>query len=70
MADYSTYDKNELLKVIAKQEKELKAKKYGLVWDSEREPEQVVLDTYRTLYQTMRKFSQNCLMNLSERINL
>ncbi len=44
MSDYSTYDKAELLKIIAKQEKELKAKKYGLVWDSEREPEQVVLD--------------------------
>ncbi|MGR3219433.1 MAG: site-specific DNA-methyltransferase, partial [Candidatus Anammoxibacter sp.] len=44
MADYSTYDKPELLKIIAKQEKELKTKKYGLVWDSEREPEQVVLD--------------------------
>ena len=31
MADYSTYDKAELLKIIAKQEKELKTKKYGLV---------------------------------------
>ncbi len=30
MADYSTYDKADLLKVIAKQEKELKIKKYGL----------------------------------------
>ena len=49
MADYSTYDKAELLKIIAKQEKELKAKKYGLVWDSEREPEQVVLDCENNL---------------------
>lgn len=48
MADYSTYDKAELLKIIAKQEKELK-KKYGLVWDSEREPEQVVLDCENNL---------------------
>ena len=49
MADYSTYDKAELLKIIAKQEKELKTKKYGLVWDSEREPEQVVLDCENNL---------------------
>ena len=49
MADYSTYDKTELLKIIAKQEKELKSKKYGLVWDSEREPEQVVLDCENNL---------------------
>ena len=34
MADYSTYDKADLLKIVAKQEKELTAKKYGLVWDS------------------------------------
>ena len=49
MADYSTYTKAELLNIIAKQEKELKAKKYGLVWDSEREPEQVVLDCENNL---------------------
>ena len=49
MADYSTYGKAELLKVIASQEKELKAKKYGLVWDAEREPEQVVLDCAHNL---------------------
>ena len=49
MADYSTYSKEELLKLIAKQEKELKAKKYGLVWDNEREPEQVVLDCENNL---------------------
>ena len=35
MADYSTHDKSELLKVIKRLEKELKTKKYGLVWDSE-----------------------------------
>ncbi len=49
MADYSTYTKAELLNIIAKQEKELKIKKYGLVWDSEREPEQVVLDCENNL---------------------
>ncbi len=49
MADYSNYDKSELLKVISKLEKELKTKKYGLVWDSEKEPEQVVLDCENSL---------------------
>ena len=49
MIDYSTYDKVELLKIIAKQEKEIKHKKYGLIWDSEREPEQVVLDCKNNL---------------------
>lgn len=49
MPDYSTYDKAELIKIITKQEKELKSKKYGLVWDSEREPEQVVLDCENNL---------------------
>ena len=49
MADYSKYNKEELLKLIAKQEKELKSKKYGLVWDAEREPEQVVLDCENNL---------------------
>ncbi len=49
MADYSIYSKEELLKLIAKQEKELKTKKYGLVWDAEREPEQVVLDCENNL---------------------
>lgn len=49
MADYSTYDKSELLKIITRLEKELKTKKYGLVWDSEKEPEQVVLDCENNL---------------------
>lgn len=42
--DYSDLSKEELLKLVEKQEAELKSKKYGLVWDAEREPEQVVLD--------------------------
>ena len=49
MSDYSTLSKEELLNIIVKQEKELKTKKYGLVWDSEREPEQVVLDCENNL---------------------
>lgn len=46
---YSNLSKEELLKLIEKQEAELKSKKYGLVWDSEREPEQVVLDCENNL---------------------
>ena len=35
--------------LVEKQDGELASKKYGLVWDSEREPEQVVLDCENNL---------------------
>ena len=44
MSTYQDLSKEELLKLVEKQEQELKDKKYGLVWDGEKEPEQVVLD--------------------------
>lgn len=44
MSKHDKLSKDELLKLVEKQETELKTKKYGLVWDSEKEPEQVVLD--------------------------
>ncbi|WP_025209408.1 site-specific DNA-methyltransferase [Hippea sp. KM1] len=44
MSKYDCLTKEELIKIIERQEQELKNKKYGLVWDAEREPEQVVLD--------------------------
>lgn len=44
MVDYHSYSKEELIKIIQSQEQELESKKYGLVWDKEREPEKVVLD--------------------------
>jgi adenine-specific DNA-methyltransferase len=44
MKRYDDYSREELLKLVEKQESELASKKYGLVWDKEREPEQVVLD--------------------------
>lgn len=47
--DFSKLSKEELLKLVEKQEAELEAKKYGLVWDREREPEQVVLDCENNL---------------------
>lgn len=44
MSKFSNLTKEELLALAEKQEAELASKKYGLVWDAEREPEQVVLD--------------------------
>jgi adenine-specific DNA-methyltransferase len=44
MSQYDNLSKEELLKIVKKQELDLKSKKYGLVWDDEKEPEQVVLD--------------------------
>ena len=44
--DYSKLEKDELLKVIEKLES---SKKYGLVWEEEKEPEQVVLDCENNL---------------------
>lgn len=49
MSKYENLSKEQLLKIVEKQEIELKNKKYGLVWDSEREPEQVVLDCENNL---------------------
>ncbi|MFK5938855.1 MAG: site-specific DNA-methyltransferase [Sulfurimonas sp.] len=49
MGKYEEYGKEELIKIIQQQEAELKYKKYGLVWDAEREPEQVVLDCENSL---------------------
>ena len=46
---YESLNKKELLQVIDKMEKDLKSKKYGIVWDSEKEPEQVVLDCENNL---------------------
>lgn len=49
MNKFQNLSKEELLKLVEKQEKELASKKYGLAWDSEREPEQVVLDCANNL---------------------
>lgn len=47
--DYNKLSKEELLKIVEKQEAELDSKKYGLLWDREKEPEQVVLDCENNL---------------------
>ena len=44
--DYSTWRKEDLIKKIKALERR---KKYGLVWDSEREPEKVVVDCQNML---------------------
>jgi len=49
MSKYINLSKEELLALIDKQEAELDSKKYGLVWDREKEPEQVVLDCEKNL---------------------
>ena len=49
MSKYADLSKEELLRLIEIQEQELKSKKYGLVWDNEKEPEQVVLDCENNL---------------------
>lgn len=49
MAKYDDFTKEELLALVQKQDGELASKKYGLVWDAEREPEQVVLDCEHNL---------------------
>ncbi len=42
--NYTNFTKEELIALLNKQEKELSIKKYGLSWDAEKEPEQVVFD--------------------------
>lgn len=49
MSKYSEFSKEELLALVEKQDNELSSKKYGLVWDAEREPEKVVLDCENNL---------------------
>ena len=43
MSKYEKFSKEELMAIAEKQDSELASKKYGLNWDAEREPEQVVL---------------------------
>lgn len=49
MQDYKDLSKEELIKTIQQLELDLENKKYGLIWDKEREPEQVVLDCQNNL---------------------
>ncbi len=47
--DYSKLSKEELLKLVAKQDTELDLKSYGIIRDREKKPEQVVLDCENNL---------------------
>lgn len=49
MPKYDNFSREELIELLQKQDKELARKKYGLVWDSEKEPEQVVLECAKKL---------------------
>jgi len=49
MKNYNNLTKEELIKLIKQLENELEHKKYGLVWDREREPEKVVLQCQNNL---------------------
>jgi len=49
MSKYKNLSKEELLKLVEKRDAELDSKKYGLVWDREKEPEQIVLDCENNL---------------------
>jgi len=49
MSKYQKLSKEELLKLVEKQDAELDSKKYGLVLDREKEPEKVVLDCENNL---------------------
>jgi len=44
MGKFDNFTKEELITLIQIQETEINNKEYGLVWDKEKEPEQVVLD--------------------------
>ncbi|OHA27922.1 MAG: hypothetical protein A3C08_00295 [Candidatus Taylorbacteria bacterium RIFCSPHIGHO2_02_FULL_47_18] len=49
MSKYEKFSREDLIALAEKQDSELASKKYGLVWDSEREPEQVVFDCEHNL---------------------
>lgn len=49
MAKYDNFSREELIELLQKQDKELALKKYGLAWDTEKEPEQVVADCAKKL---------------------
>lgn len=49
MAKYDSFSREELIELLQKQDKELALKKYGIVWDNEKEPEQVVVDCVKKL---------------------
>ena len=49
MGKYDNLSKEELMRLVYKQEKELKTKKYGLVWDDEKEAEKVVIECENNL---------------------
>jgi adenine-specific DNA-methyltransferase len=64
--NYKDWSKDELIKLVQKQEKELDLKSYGIVWDREKEPEQVVLDCENNLPILKRVKEKELKNNLSD----
>jgi len=64
--DYSKLTKEELLKIVEKQDAELDLKSYGIVWDREKEPERVVLDCENNLPILKRNSKKEIKTNSSD----
>lgn len=69
MTKYDDFSNEELIELLNKQDKELSRKKYGLVWDSEREPEKVVLDCQHKL-PVLKEVKANQIKTDDEDYNL
>ncbi len=66
---YDNFTREELIELLNKQDKELALKKYGLVWDSEKEPEKVVLDCEKNL-PILKRISSNEIKTDSSDYNI
>lgn len=69
MKTYEQFSREELIELLHKQDKELARKKYGLVWDSEKEPEQVVIDCAKKL-PILKNISKNDIKTNDDDFNI
>jgi len=69
MKTYEQFSREELIELLHKQDKELARKKYGLVWDSEKEPEQVVIDCAKKL-PVLKNISKNDIKTNDDDFNI
>lgn len=63
---YDNLSREELIELLNKQDKELTLKKYGIVWDPEKEPEKVVLDCENNLPVLKRVVDKEIKTDLSD----
>jgi len=66
---YSRLSREELVELLKEQDTELKSKKYGLVWDKEKEPEKVVLDCKNNL-PILKRFKGRGIITNDEEDNI